>query len=223
MPGELPNLIVPVLNRYDLLQRLLDSIDYPVRHVFIIDNGEGVSEVIDIPDTVTEVTYSPIPNNLGVASSWNLGIKALPYDEKWLIVSNDAYFEPGVLEAFTEAGEREILLSSNFPYWHAFSIGEEVVREVGLFDENLHPAYFEDDDYTRRAGYYGVSIRKGPEVAHDNSSTIKSDERFRERNSKTFLSNSRYYSGKVAAEDYSEGGWSLTRRRKNSWTRQNVE
>jgi len=219
----IPNLIVPVLNRYDLLQRLLDSIDYPVRHVFIIDNGDGPSEVIDLPDTVTEVTYSPLPNNLGVSGSWNLGIKALPYDEKWLIVSNDAHFKPGVLEGFVEAGEREILLSSNFPYWHAFSIGQEVVREVGLFDENLHPAYFEDDDYKRRAEYYGVTIRKGPNVEHTNSSTLKSDERFKERNSETFLSNSQYYRGKAAAEDYSEGGWSLTRRRKNSWTRQNVE
>lgn len=219
----IPNLIVPVLNRYDLLQRLLDSIDYPVRHVFIIDNGEGVSEVIDIPDTVTEVTYAPMPNNLGVSGSWNLGIKALPYDEKWLIVSNDAYFKPGTLETFEEALADEIVLSNNFPYWHAFSIGEEVVRQVGLFDENLHPAYFEDDDYKRRAEYYGVKIRKGPEVNHDNSSTIKSDEKFKLRNTDTFLSNSLYFRGKVAAEDYSEGGWSLTRRRKNSWTRQNVE
>jgi GT2 family glycosyltransferase len=217
------NLRVPVLNRYDLLQRLLDSIDYPVRHVFIIDNGDGPSEVIDLPDTVTEVTYSPLPNNLGVAGSWNLGIKALPYDEKWLIVSNDAYFLPGNLESFSEAGTNEIVLSSNFPFWQAFSIGEEVIRTVGLWDERLYPAYFEDDDYKRRSEYYGIPIRKGPETGHDNSSTIKSDGRFKARNEKTFLSNSQYYSGKVAAEDYSEGGWSISRRRKNSWTRQNVE
>ncbi len=33
------NLIVPVLNRYDLLDRMVGSIDYPVEHLLIIDNG----------------------------------------------------------------------------------------------------------------------------------------------------------------------------------------
>jgi hypothetical protein len=37
----LENLIVPVLNRYDLLQRMLDSVDVPVDHLLIIDNGLG--------------------------------------------------------------------------------------------------------------------------------------------------------------------------------------
>ena len=219
----IPNLIVPVLNRYDLLQRLLDSIDYPIGHLFIIDNGDGPSEVIEMPDTVTEVTYSPMPNNLGVSGSWNLGIKALPYDPKWLIVSNDAYFTEGALEEFSKAGNDEIVLSSNFPHWQAFSIGEGVIREVGLWDERIYPAYYEDDDYKRRTEYYGIKTRNGPEVAHTNSSTINADGKLAARNSETFLSNSQYYRGKVAAEDYSEGGWSITRRRKNSWTRQNVE
>lgn len=219
----IPNLIVPILNRYDLLQRLIDSLDYPIGHLFIIDNGDGPEDVIDIPDTVKEITYSPIPNNLGVSGSWNLGIKALPYDSRWLIVSNDAYFLPGTLELFAAAGTREIVTASNFPFWHAFSIGEDVIREVGLFDEALYPAYFEDDDYKRRAEYHGVPIRKLTEVGHDNSSTINSDDRFKGANVKSFASNTTYFGSKQAAEDFSEGGWSLARRRKNSWTRSNVE
>jgi len=35
----IPNLIVPVLNRYDLLRRMLQSIDFPIRDLLIIDNG----------------------------------------------------------------------------------------------------------------------------------------------------------------------------------------
>ncbi len=40
----IPNLIVPVLNRYDLLQRFLDSLDYPIGHLLIIDNGASQVE-----------------------------------------------------------------------------------------------------------------------------------------------------------------------------------
>ena len=36
------NLIVPVLNRYDLLQRMLDSVDVKVEHLLVIDNGASV-------------------------------------------------------------------------------------------------------------------------------------------------------------------------------------
>jgi hypothetical protein len=47
----LPNLIVPVLNRYDLLQRMLDSIDFPVRDMLIIDNG-GELDTVAFPKPV---------------------------------------------------------------------------------------------------------------------------------------------------------------------------
>ncbi len=34
-----PVIVIPVLNRYDLLERCLESIDYPVGTLLIIDNG----------------------------------------------------------------------------------------------------------------------------------------------------------------------------------------
>jgi hypothetical protein len=40
----IPNLIIPVLNRYDLLERMLQSIDYPIAHLLIIDNGAAKVE-----------------------------------------------------------------------------------------------------------------------------------------------------------------------------------
>jgi len=35
----LQNLIVPVLNRYDLLQRMFESLDYDIHHLLVIDNN----------------------------------------------------------------------------------------------------------------------------------------------------------------------------------------
>ena len=82
----LPNLIVPVLNRYDLLQRMLDSIDFPVRDMLIIDNG-GELDTVAFPKPVLNSHVLSMPSNLGVAGSWNLGIKLFPHDSVWTFAS----------------------------------------------------------------------------------------------------------------------------------------
>lgn len=213
----IPNMIVPVLNRYDLLQRLLDSIDFPIGDLLIIDNGGQVQE-LRFPDYVLNSHILPLPSNLGVAGSWNLGIKLFPHHHKWLFASNDAWFGPNALQTFCDARRDEIVLSGHFPFWHVFSVGDEALRRVGLFDEALTPAYFEDRDAERRAKHFGVPIRKvDVDIGHDNSSTINSDARLSALNNKTFLANHEYYDAKVAREDYGPGGWDLDRRRLNSW------
>jgi len=215
------NLIVPVLNRYDLLDRMVSSIDYPVEHLLIIDNGaSSVLEdmAIDVPACVEHTTYLPMPANLGVAASWNLGIKSFPYAERWFIASNDVRFEPGALGRLSEARSDEITLSSMFPHWQAFALGYEAVKRVGLFDEGFFPAYFEDNDYQRRAERAGVAIRRlEVPMIHDNSSTIRSDERLSRENSRTFMSNQAHFSEKVARDDFGAGSWSVERRRLNGW------
>jgi GT2 family glycosyltransferase len=217
----LENLIVPVLNRYDLLERMVSSIDYPVAHLLIIDNGastvmEDIS--IDVPDCVEHTTYLPMPANLGVAGSWNLGIKSFPYADRWFIASNDVRFGPGALERLSEARRDEITLSGDFPFWQAFCVGYEAVRRLGLFDEGFFPAYFEDNDYRRRAEHAGVTITKlDVPMTHDNSSTINSDDMLRQRNASTFSANNSYFEDKVAREDFTAGAWDVYRRRMNGW------
>jgi GT2 family glycosyltransferase len=217
------NLIVPVLNRYDLLDRMVSSIDHPVKHLLIIDNGASdVLEdmAIDVPACVEHTTYLPMPANLGVAASWNLGIKSFPYDDRWVIVSNDVRFEPGALQRLSEARTDEITLSSMFPHWQAFSLGYEAVKRVGLFDEGFFPAYFEDTDYKRRAEQVGVKVvHIDVPMTHDNSSTLRSDPHFASKNSNTYSNNQTHYSNKVSNEDFSAGSWSVERRRLNGWER----
>jgi GT2 family glycosyltransferase len=217
----IPNLIIPVLNRYDLLQRMVSSIDYPVEHLLIIDNGaSGNVESVDIhlPDTVEHTTYLPMPSNLGVAGSWNLGIKLFPMDDRWTFASNDMWFEPGELAKLAQAKPSHLTLIKDFPHWHAFTIGEEVVQRIGLFDEALYPAYFEDSDYLRRCNHHKVPVEHLElSTGHDNSSTIKSDSRFRFRNSVTFKNNAQYFQLKDRLADYSQGTWFLNTRRENDW------
>jgi GT2 family glycosyltransferase len=222
----LENLIVPVLNRYDLLQRMLDSVDVEVKHLLIIDNGAGENpddapvETLHLSDVIKEVTYLPMPANLGVAASWNLGIKSFPYDDRWFFVSNDVQFEPGALERLSEAHTDEITVSSMFPHWQAFCVGYEAVNAVGLFDEGFFPAYFEDTDFQRRADKAGVLIVEADvPMVHDNSSTLRSDPHFAGKNSNTFSNNQTYFSNKVSNGDFSAGFWSVERRRLNGWER----
>jgi GT2 family glycosyltransferase len=86
----LENLIVPVLNRYDLLQRMLDSVDVSVEHLLVIDNGPGSD--LTFNGSFKKVTVLHMPANLGVSGSWNLGIKSFPYAQRWFIASNDVVF-----------------------------------------------------------------------------------------------------------------------------------
>jgi GT2 family glycosyltransferase len=127
-------------------------------------------------------------------------------------------YGPGALESLSAARRDEITLSDMFPYWHTFCVGEEVVKRVGLFDEALYPAYFEDNDYQRRAVHQNVHIRSlSIPTRHENSSTIRSSPELNSKNNESFRSNSIYYNNKMAEENYGQGAWSLTRRRANAW------
>jgi GT2 family glycosyltransferase len=212
----LENLIVPVLNRYDLLQRMLDSVDVPVDHLLIIDNGLG-TDTLEFSDKFAKVTHLRMPANLGVAGSWNLGIKSFPYAHRWFIVSNDVVFRAGALDKLATARRDEITLVADPPNWQAFALGDEAVMDLGLFDEcGFYPAYFEDNDYMRRAEFAGVNIRKlDIDLSHDNSSTIKNG--YQSKNDKTFFANQRHYQAKIQANDYTPGTYSLEIRRTNGW------
>ena len=141
-------MIVPILTGPKILYTMLDSIDYPVAKLIIIDNGDCLNTSTGWPvDHVQSTKVIKMPANLGVAGSWNLGIKAAPFAPWWLIVNFDITWPAGSLQMFAEQGSAdEIVLSQCAQPWSAFTIGENVVKRVGLFDEGYHPAYFEDND-----------------------------------------------------------------------------
>lgn len=214
---SLSNLIVPVLNRYDLLCRMLDSIDYPIDHLLVIDNGRGMPE-IELPEMVQEMTVLSMPANLGVATSWNLGIKSFPFASAWWFSSADTQYLPGALKTLAQVQDDEITLAGTFPHWQTFAIGSRVVERIGLFDENYHPIYFEDNDYALRASRFGIQTRYlDIRLRHDNSSTIASDARLAVQNMETFSRNQQYFESKQTQGDLSAGQWSLSIRRANNW------
>jgi GT2 family glycosyltransferase len=195
---------------------MVESIDVEAT-VYVINNS-GVEQDLEHDNPLIQIHWVNMPSNLGVASSWNLGIKMLPFETRWFISSADCEFSPGDLELLQTAKRDALTLCDKFPYYQTFVVGDEIVNTVGLFDEGLHPIYFEDNDYERRIAHAGLRVDRLPlQLKHDNSSTINSDARLSLRNEVTFRNNQKYFNQKVDANRFDEGRWQLQVRRVNSW------
>jgi GT2 family glycosyltransferase len=217
----IPVMILPTLTRHDLAVKMLASIDYPVGLLIIVNNHPNANfEGTDsIPDCVADYRVLNMPANLGCAGSWNLGVKCSPFAPWWMVVSDDIEFQPGALEKF--AGERSmdgLTISDEWPHYQFFGVSENAVAEVGLFDENLFPGNFEDDDYQRRCEAAGIEVRQ-VSVAHTHvkQGTVHATE-WAAHNARTYNANEDYFARKVDSKDFSPGEWSLDIRRANDWS-----
>jgi GT2 family glycosyltransferase len=217
----IPVMILPTLTRHDLAVKMLASIDYPVGLLLIVNNHPSANfEGTDsIPDCVADYRVLNMPANLGCAGSWNLGVKCSPFAPWWMVVSDDIEFQPGALEKFV--GERSpdgLTISDEWPFYQLMGLSENAVAEVGLFDENLYPANFEDDDYERRCGAAGIEIRQvAVGHSHVKQGTVHATE-WAAENVRTYNANEDYFARKVDSKDFSPGEWSLDIRRANDWS-----
>lgn len=216
--------MIPVLgfltySRFDLADRLLASIDYPVEHLVIVDNS-GKRQFKPVkPNLVKNLWLIQLPHGLGYGGGLNLIVKTTPFAPYWVLVNDDTVFQPGALQKIADKVDTEsINFLSIMPKWSGFVLGEGAVLKAGLFDERFHPIYFEDNDYERRLMQAGVKANFiNAELGHDNSSTLNSG--FHSQNDKTFQANQRLFQSKVAAEDFTAGEWDLGIRRVNAWER----
>ena len=205
------------LSRFDLAERLLASIDYPVEHLVIVDNSGTQSWQPNKPEQVKNLWLIRVPFGLGLVGAWNLIIKSTPYAPYWVLINDDAWFEKGALEIIAQEADSETLLFPDIvPDWASIVLGSKIVEEVGLYDERFYPLYFDDNDYERRIRHKGLEIKRiEAKIHHENSSTLKSG--FESQNSVSFSANQRLFDQKVLENDYSEGNWSLKIRKSNKW------
>jgi hypothetical protein len=213
----IPVLAFPTYARHDLAQRMIDSIDYPVEHLVIVDNS-GKREFNPVkPDIVKNLWLIQVPFGVGPVAAMNFVTKTTPHAPYWIFASEDTWCEPGSLEKIHNEVDTEAL---NFvdaqPDWCFVAIGEGVVLKAGLCSELFHPLYFDDDDYERQIDALGIpKNRINAKINHDNSSTIASG--FGEKNRRTFAVNQRLYEKRRAENNMNSGEWSLKIRRENSW------
>ena len=216
--------MIPVLgfltySRFDLADRLLASIDYPVENLVIVDNS-GKREYIPVkPELVKNLWFIQLPHGLGYGGGLNLIVKTTPFAPYWVLVNDDSVFSPGALEKIHDQVDTDAInFLSIVPKWSGFVLGEGAVLKAGLFDERFHPIYFEDNDYERRLQAAGVKANFIYAVMeHDNSSTLNSG--FHSQNDETFRANHLLFEKKVAENDLTQGDWSLHIRRVNAWDR----
>lgn len=214
----IPVLGFATLTQFDKAQRLLDSIDYPVEHLVIVDNsGKREFEPFVNWEFVRNTWLLQMPTGLGANGAWNLIIKSTPHAPYWVLPNDDAWFEKGALEKIANNVDTSAFNFVNVsPKWSCVIPTEGSVEKAGLWDEAFHPIYYDDDDYEWRMNELGVPFHHiDANVMHENSSTLKSG--FTNRNRATFESNRQLLLNKKVAEDTGIRGWSLKRRRENSW------
>jgi glycosyltransferase involved in cell wall biosynthesis len=201
---KIPVIGIPVVNRGDLLLRCVRSIDLPVEKIIIVNNGAdpGVKEAIamlerEMPNVVTW----QFGWNAGVSKAWNGIIQSNPAPY-WIIVGNDIAFSPGDLAKMVEAIQTHDVVLSRDAY-SCFAITKKALNAVGKFDENFHPAYFEDNDFDYRVKLAGVSrayaetnLIHGDGPANQPSGTVRSDPVLRQHNDRTFSANRNYFVNK---------------------------
>lgn len=215
--GVIPVLGFAVLSKFDLAEKLLASIDYPVKDLVIVNNSGKKSWTPAKPELVENLWHIEVPYGLGGNGAWNLIIKSTPYAPYWVLPNDDCIFEPGALATIAELVDPD---SMNFveinERWSCPIVGQRVVAEVGLWDEAYYPLYYDDNDFERRIVNAGIQLRVLPaRVHHSGSATLHSG--FQAHNQVSFMNNGERFQNKVRMNDYSVHGWQLPIRRINRW------
>jgi GT2 family glycosyltransferase len=164
---SIPVIGVPIVNGFHWLERLIESVDYPVDELFIVNNN-GLGQLTEQLDNLLQRTYHYIkkisvvnlPSNIGCSGAWNLIIKCYMNAPYWIITNNDVAFTPGLLKELAEKSKNQnygIIKGKEFQF-DLFLIKDWVIQECGLFDENFYPAYLEDCDYHIRILNKNISI-----------------------------------------------------------------
>ena len=218
----IPVVGIPVLQNHERLQRVLDSLDYPIQRLVILDQSGKKNWKPIQPECVEELIVWNFPHAMGVATSWNIIIKGNPFASHWIFLNDDIIFPEGSLAKLAEQARlnTDKIVIPTIARFSAFSIGEGVISKLGLFDELFFPMYYEDTDYLHRCWNTNTPILEiDCPVHHETSSTIHKDG-YEGKNAVTFPRLHNYHMWKLQNARYDAGdGWSLNVRRENAWDR----
>ena len=163
---------IPVLNRGDLLRRLVDSVDVDADILVIVNSIGAVDPSVE--DAVGDlenkerpgvrVQVERIDGNLGVSGSWNRIMERFGGD--CVISNSDIEFAPGVLrEAMARIDLRRDIVMHHLWAAACFYVTAECPAKLGWFDENFYPAYHEDQEMSLRSFAMGVRRTIVPGIA----------------------------------------------------------
>lgn len=182
-------IIIPFYGLLKLTQETVASIKtkHKVR-ILLIDNKPTPEskEWLKFATSHPKIQAFQFPENIGVAASWNLGIKHAQRQwksEVYVILNNDIVLKEDTIDNMIEilnmpnvalatatdvCGKiaepctiQTVLLPrkeelTEAPEFSCFALKKSTVDTVGFFDPNFYPAYFEDNDYHYRIKLAGL-------------------------------------------------------------------
>lgn len=194
----IPVFIAPCYSRYDLLDRMLASVDVPVGRGLLIDNGMTRHKANVGPEWAT---FTPPFGSLGLAGSINFGITQTFDAPWWLWASDDLVFSPGDLATIASLveshGDNPVVVTYR---WAVMALNRAVVERIGLLDEwSFWPLYFDDMDFAYRCSLAGIpilydkwGISEGADgVTH--STTIQTNDEIAHANNRSWIHNEKAY------------------------------
>lgn len=139
-------ILIPVYKVSERVRKCIQSIQ-DNDHILLIDNS-GTKECKEFEDLGIEVEYQD--QNIGVPRSWNIGLRR---NHDWtFIVSSSMLFNKPFSHIADMLDGYEGLMFRTTHVWHCNGVSKELVGQIGYFDENFYPGYFEDCDWDHRCG-----------------------------------------------------------------------
>lgn len=195
----IPVLICPVINRFDLLEKMLTTVGHAAERIIVVENSCTGYLLPPEFDSLPVSYIRPPLVSLGYGGSLNAGIVQTADAPWWAFTNNDITFgpdDPDEIKRLMEVDLEPRMVTHGF-CWGA--INRACVDRVGLIDDwTIHPIYFDDNDYERRCRLGGVDWvpYQGGSVHGDEgvgSLTIRSDDRMKLGNDRTFPMNRQRY------------------------------
>lgn len=159
-------ILMPVTSEAEAFNRALTRIPDKTKLTVVNnwDNPDVAETCRYLERTGADVRWHP--ENLGCAPSFNIGVKMLaePGVDFVIIMVAAALFHRSVedfaeLVAYHEKTFRNYYYLTVGPYktdLHAFALTKRFYNEVGFYDENFWPVYYEDTDLGRRMHLLGI-------------------------------------------------------------------
>lgn len=177
------DLAIPTISKFDLLEVCIRSAmggTVKPKRIFVIDNSSGKLQEQEWLDDFHNLIICTPPHNLGVAGSWNFFIN---HNEDDVVICNDdVKFQSDTFEVFVEGVKQNPtggIFYCDDKYqgseYSCFLVRRWVFDEIGPFDEQFYPAYFEDNDFNYRAKLAEVPIIRLSDLrfGHVGSATLK--------------------------------------------------